>query len=88
MKLNQFRQLFDKKGRSLYDNYRPIQEDHGRIITYHSGNEMNLESFQSWEQNILDFFKSSQFDSENFFKWRPFNHFDKLTNPLEIPNWS
>ncbi|EFX88180.1 alpha-carbonic anhydrase [Daphnia pulex] len=86
--LNQFRQLFDKKGRSLYDNYRPIQEDHGRIITYHSGNEIHSEPLQSWEQNILDFFKSSQFDSEQFFKWRPFSHFDKLTNPLEIPNWS
>ncbi|KZS20469.1 Carbonic anhydrase 6 [Daphnia magna] len=98
--LRKFRQLFDKKGRRLNDNFRPIQEDRGRVITYRSGNDHQsfnqqkysltsspVQQFQSWEQ-ALDFFKHSEFNSQEFFKWQPFNRSDKLQNILEIPNWN
>lgn len=35
-KLEKFRELFDKKGQHLQDNYRPVQAANNRIITYSS----------------------------------------------------
>jgi hypothetical protein len=96
-KLKKFRQLFDKKGRSLNDNYRPIQEEHGRIITYHSDNNLEKytqtgaqshQQFKSWDEKTLEFFKHSGFNSKDFFKWQPFKDIGKFSNFFEIPNWN
>ena len=40
--LDQFRNLYDSKGRAIGNNYRPVQKINGREISYRSENGRKL----------------------------------------------